>query len=441
MAAVFLAFSLAGIVLPGVEDFYRKRLKRACLMVRYDKEFWVESHSDAEKGETQRQETPKPRAPAKSFCEASPTASSLTIGLGSSSGSSSENDEPPSQLSTNSLPSSCWPRLLTFSLLNPLLLLSWLLTFIIGLPLRYTYQKDVPLATFLLSATWLTTLAIQSYIKSHPSLRPWARTLLSGLSNAVLWTSLSMIAYVFADCAISGRPLADMLATLRTNTPLARLLLNSTSPQKQHPQTGSGTTMAAGDIAITLLNSGLVSWGLKLYSHQNQLLSRAGLTVCTVSAILALINVTSGPLLAHSMRVEPASRALAFAARSVTIALANPVMSVLQGDGGLNAAMVTQVPPTTRPIQTQTQRQPAGDERDEMAMTLLAEQKANDPLTVAAGVTVGINAAAMGTAYLYEAHSEAAPHAALSMIALGIMTVVFSSIVPLAGWVVERVGS
>lgn len=29
MAAVFLAFSIAGIILPGVEDFYRKRLKRA----------------------------------------------------------------------------------------------------------------------------------------------------------------------------------------------------------------------------------------------------------------------------------------------------------------------------------------------------------------------------------------------------------------------------
>jgi putative effector of murein hydrolase len=68
-----------------------------------------------------------------------------------------------------------------------------------------------------------------------------------------------------------------------------------------------------------------------------------------------------------------------------------------------------------------------------------ARRTTNDPRVVAAGVTVGVNAAAMGTAYLYEAHSEAAPHAALSMIALGIMTVVFSSIPPLAAWVVGRV--
>jgi putative effector of murein hydrolase len=60
---------------------------------------------------------------------------------------------------------------------------------------------------------------------------------------------------------------------------------------------------------------------------------------------------------------------------------------------------------------------------------------------VAAGVTVGVNAAAMGTAYLYEAQSEAAPHAALSMIALGVMTVVFSSVPPLARWVVAGVAA
>jgi putative effector of murein hydrolase len=47
----------------------------------------------------------------------------------------------------------------------------------------------------------------------------------------------------------------------------------------------------------------------------------------------------------------------------------------------------------------------------------------------------------MGTAYLYEAQSVAAPHAALSMVALGIMTVVFSSIPPLARWVMGSVGA
>ena len=64
----------------------------------------------------------------------------------------------------------------------------------------------------------------------------------------------------------------------------------------------------------------------------------------------------------------------------------------------------------------------------------------NDPHTVAAGLTIGINSAAMGTAYLYEVGSEAAPYSALSMMALGVMTVGFASIKPLAEWVVASVG-
>ncbi|KAL1893030.1 hypothetical protein Sste5346_006711 [Sporothrix stenoceras] len=64
----------------------------------------------------------------------------------------------------------------------------------------------------------------------------------------------------------------------------------------------------------------------------------------------------------------------------------------------------------------------------------------DSPGTVAAGMTVGIIAAAMGTAYLYEDGSRAAPYAALSMTVFGVMTVVFTSIQPLASWVVAHVG-
>ncbi|KJR88095.1 uncharacterized protein SPSK_07108 [Sporothrix schenckii 1099-18] len=67
------------------------------------------------------------------------------------------------------------------------------------------------------------------------------------------------------------------------------------------------------------------------------------------------------------------------------------------------------------------------------------DMETDSPGTVAAGMTVGINAAAMGTAYLYEVGSRAAPYAALSMTVFGVMTVVFTSIQPLANWVVARV--
>jgi putative effector of murein hydrolase len=359
-----------------------------------------------------------------------------------------------------------------------MLILSWLLTLTVGLPLRYsTPHSDVALATLLLFATWLTTLAIQSSIKSSPALPQWQRTLLSGLLNPVLWTSLVMTAYVFLDSTLSNRPLKTMLDTLQTHTTLSTLLLHTSNPPHL-PTPTSSPTIASGDVAIAILNAGLAAWGLKLYEYRTHLLSRAGLSVCTVAAAMALGNVCCAPLLAHALGVQPASRALAFAARSVTIALANPVMSVLGGDAGLNAAMVVvsgivyqmglgfgvggwlegrvvermmgRLGVGLREVEVEGGSGSCRDGDDGVEGrgrdgteigAARAQQRANDPRIVAAGVTVGINGAAMGTAYLYEAQSEAAPHAALSMMALGVMTVVFSSISPLARWVMDSVSA
>ncbi|KAK4123020.1 hypothetical protein N657DRAFT_656369 [Parathielavia appendiculata] len=431
-----------------------------CLMVRHDKQFWVDGHTDVERAEDQK--GLKQHKSTKPLCGGSPTGSSLIFGLDSSRESSGVYEPTSPSDQRTEIPPNQRP-LFVWACGNPILLLCWLLTLTLGLPLRYCAQHDVPLATFLHLAVWLTTLAIQSTIKSTPNLAPWLRTVVSGLSNAVLWTALVMIAYVFADSALSNRPLPAMLDTLQAHTPLSTLIVraattnsfppspspsspNLTLPPPPPPSPKPTITMAAGDLAITILNSGLVAWGLKLYEHRSQLFSRAGLTVCTVSALLALGNVVCGPLFASAaLGVAPPSRALAFAARSVTIALANPVMGILKGDGGLNAAMVVgsgivyQMGMGFGVGAWLERRERAAERHSAEIAAVTARQRTNDPRIVAAGVTVGVNAAAMGTAYLYEVQSEAAPHAALSMIALGIMTVVFSSIPPLAAWILGRV--
>ncbi|KAK0622577.1 hypothetical protein B0T14DRAFT_150292 [Immersiella caudata] len=358
------------------------------------------------------------------------------------------------------LPANRWTTTCHFILRNPMLILSWLLLVVVGLPLRYATQHDTFLATCLLSAIWFTTLAIQSGVKTSQHLRPSLRTLLSGLSNPVLWTSLAMIAYIFTDCAISSRSLPTMLDTLQTHNTLSELILRKaagTIPGKD--------AMAAGDIALSILNAGLVSWGLKLYEYRRQLLSRAGLTVFSVSSLVALGNVALGPPFAHALSLGPAGRDLAFAARSVTLALGSPVLTTLGGDAGLNATMVvvsgivfqmglgfgagawlegkvTGLVARWGVMEgsnddPEAQSRLAG--RTASTTTTTTSTSTDDPTTVAAGVTIGINAAAMGTAYLYEVKSDAAPYSALSMMALGIMTVVFSSIPPLAVWVVEQV--
>lgn len=363
---------------------------------------------------------------------------------------------------------------LAWAIRNPMLILSWLLTILVGVPLRFRGQHDAFLSTSLLFATWFTTLAIQASLKKTPASSSWLRTALFGLSNAVLWTSLLMIAYVFAESATTRRPLRDVLDTLQTNTTLTALVFpTTTTPTTQ-------TYLAAGDIALAILNAGLVSWGLKLYEYRAQLVSRAGLTVLLVSSVLAAGNVALGPLLARALGLRSAPTDLAFAARSVTLALGSPVMAALRGDVGLNAAMVVMsgivfqvglgfgvggwlernvverclpraaAPPVDEGEVTVTARssvtlQGTDDEGLDLEAQVLAECASetdkvdSTPRTVASGVTIGINAAAMGTAYLYEVKSEAAPYSALSMMAMGIMTVVFASIPPLQTWVVAAV--
>lgn len=371
---------------------------------------------------------------------------------------------------------------------NPLLLIFWLLTLAVGIPLRHAVGIDSVLSISLLFAAWLTALAIQGSIKANQRLRPWIRTLLFGILNPVLWTSLGMIGYLFADAAIGHRSVQDILDDLQPSNPISRRIANL-GTSKTLPQ------LAAGDVALSILNAGLVAWGLKLYEYRRQLLSRAGLTVFLVSSLFALGNLTLGPIFVHKAGLRPARSDLAFAARSVTIALATPVMAILQGDDGLNAAMVvmsgilyqmglgfgvgawlekrlTWSPQNQQQTSTSTPEiRPAGPNptinnakpattthavagtgrRDLEAQTngprsphlahrsCAIRQTRNHPRTVAAGVTIGINSAAMGTAYLYEAKSDAAPYSALSMITLGIMTVGFSAIKPLVGWIVEQV--
>ena len=476
-----------------------------CLLVRYDKHFWVDRDTDTDVETGRERQSSKLQKPTNPFSKGSLTASSLTIGV--DSGESSEADEsttpqtPTAVLGLAPNATSRRTRLRIWVLYNPLVLLCWLCTLTLGVPLRYFAHHDVPLATSLLFSVWLTTLALQSSIQSSPSLLPSLRTLLSGLSNAVLWTALATVAYAFADASLSARPLATVLDTLQARTPLSSLLFRAATTTATDITT-TRTTITAGDLATTLLSSGLVVWGLKLYAHRAHLFSRAGLAVCTVSSALALGNLVCGPLMVGRLlgagvgsstqppgdaeHEDPGGRgaatALAFAARSVTIALAGPVMGRLGGDAGLNAAMVVgsgigfqmgmglgvgrwvegwfvrgmgRVGGGRRTAREVEGREGSGGgdtetegetrartrtgEGDVAAVRAAALRAVNDPQTVAAGITVGINAAAMGTAYLYEVQSEAAPHAALSMIALGVMTVVFSSIPPLARWVVASV--
>ncbi|OIW32903.1 hypothetical protein CONLIGDRAFT_659129 [Coniochaeta ligniaria NRRL 30616] len=377
---------------------------------------------------------------------------------------------------------------------NSLLMLSWFFTLIICIPLRYATGLEEPLGISLLLAIWTTTQALQSGIRTSALpilclIRSKVRIVLSVACNPVLWTAMGLIAYAAAESHRSARPVEVVLSTLERNTTFTDLLM-----RRNHSDTGayidfrisireSSNTdyahrptpdVAAGDVANAILSSGLVCWGLKLWEYRRRLLSTAGFTILVVSCAAALANVVLGPLLAKEI-LGPHSQPgydLAFIARTVTLALGAPAVAKIGGDVGLNAAMVvvngimcqmllglgagewlTRLMEKGAEPGNNTQgdritghdaRQgtPAPDERAGVAATshgTTASSATKNTTTIASGVTVGINAAAMGTAHLYESGSDAAPYSALAMTVFGVATVGFTMIPQLGGWVVARV--
>jgi len=348
---------------------------------------------------------------------------------------------------------------------NPVLCLSLLAIPSIATPLALVAAKDTAFDTFLLVFLWTGTLSAQSSIKRAACLRPYRKphSLLTTLLNAVLWTALGMMAYIVAKASVKRTSLEAVLDDFTTGITLADVM-----------HTRSTAAFGAGDLAVSVLNAGIVSWGLKLFECRQQLQSVAGLATLLVGTVAALGNVVCGPLLVRAMGLHPAARCLAFAARSVTLALAGPAMAKLGGDVGLNAAMVVlngilfqmgmgvgvaagaarlwhrlrrgrmKARPATPDIEKNEPRggdpsAPAATEGSREEKRVEETGRHDDPRTVAVGVGVGINAAAMGAAYLYENGNRAAPYAAVAMTAFGVMTVVFTTIQPLAAWLIARV--
>lgn len=396
---------------------------------------------------------------------------------------------------------------------NIFLALSIMLFLFFGLPLSSLHSIDLPLDVGFLFTVWLIFTSAQTRVKqhlldSHPLHRK-ALTAIATLLNPVLWTSLFLLCYGLAKSHIRAAPIATIVERFKTGTTVSDLIAHHFTASATSPSPPLG----AGDIATSILNAGIVSWGLKLFEYRAQLLSRGGLTVLLTSALSALFNVVAWPLLANTLGVRPAAYSLSFAARSVTIALGGPAMASLGGDAGVNAVGVVvngivfqlvaglflgsrgdrgapgparwrvlckahaqrfslkrwpgtrgsdaEGPPDAEEVHVQ-RPVPAGrrahDTSDEMhvdaggtTIPLPASSSSSPPAqplanalddapTVAAGVTIGINAAAMGTAHLYEQNSHAAPYSALAMTMFGVFTVLFTVQSPMVEWLKGMMG-
>ncbi|KAF9769724.1 hypothetical protein IL306_012815 [Fusarium sp. DS 682] len=336
------------------------------------------------------------------------------------------------------------------------LIASSLAIFVIGAPVAAAADDDRILDGCVLWFVWVLTLRLQRALKTSQICTdmPKLKNTIVTLMNPVLFTTLLMTAYTRAKAGAYGFDSIDkVLHDFSGGTPLYVLW---TSVATGTPLSdGRSPWFGAGDAALSILECGILIWGFKLYECQRQLFSLAGfLTVIlavTAAAGNVFLSVTMGSLVGLT-----APEALSFAARSTTLALAKPAMEALGGNLGVNAALVVsngilgqlgypfvldklgvKRENSICPSSVNLSDSDGRTSRMSLKPLLRTAQRdlptGDDPFTISAGITVGINGAAMGVSYLYETRSRAAPYAALAMTVSGVMTVVFTTVEPFKG--------
>lgn len=328
-------------------------------------------------------------------------------------------------------------------------------TFVFGVPFAAVQKDHRPLDMFVLWFIWIGTVKCQRWLKKMASRSINRRihlTILATLTNPVLFSTFLMLAYTRAEAAIIGgqNALGSILHMFSSGTPLYALWTALTNGHvlSQNPSGWFG----AGDVALSALECGIVIWGFKLFECRRQLVSLSGLCTVLLCIAAAAANVFLSVLLGKVAGLGP-KEALAFAARNTTLALSRPSMATIGGNTVVNAALVVSngilgqlLYPFIMDKVTcsrlsfaldKTTAAPEGlvEGSNSSEMTLCFDgnkmpSERDDIMTVATGVTVGINGAAMGVSYLYENKSRSAPYAALAMTVYGVMTVIFTTVGP-----------
>ncbi|KAL6867065.1 hypothetical protein J3F83DRAFT_766098 [Trichoderma novae-zelandiae] len=350
------------------------------------------------------------------------------------------------------------------------ILLSLALIFTVGIPLTITAHEERLFDGFTLWFIWISSVRAQRAFK-HSPICTFSAPLKRGLAtlmNPVLLTTLLMTGYTRAKASVLGSGgLARTLHKFSGGTPLYALWTAAISGIGV-PSNPTGW-FGAGDAALSILECGILVWGFKLSECRRQIFSLAGLFAIILCTAAAAANVFLSVLASRAMGLH-ITEALSFAARSTTLALAKPATEAVGGNTPVNAMLVVSngilgqlVYPfildklgvskeddeNGRDGQTgiaegqqtvTTNESPSIEASTNSSMPNLWYQSTSStdsPVTVAAGIAIGINGAAMGVSYLYETRSRAAPYAALSMMVFGVMTVVFTTVEPFKGTLIS----
>ncbi|XDG05246.1 hypothetical protein ABKA04_004861 [Annulohypoxylon sp. FPYF3050] len=269
----------------------------------------------------------------------------------------------------------------------------------IGLPVYYAAGYAMPLHL---------TLNILTYFGAMSLPLNW-RTYL----HPVLICSLFTVLSIWVLGLINGASLTATLTTYKTGSNYAELWSPHSSPL---PLPG------AGDLFSSVLDASIVSFALPVYQYRREL--RQHLAAILVPNIaISIGSLFAYPTICYAIGIS-APRSLAFAARSLTLALAVPATANLGGDVNTVAALAIM----------------SGIVGVLVGQRMLAWLKIPEDDYVTRGVTLGANSSAIAAALLLRTDPRAAALSILAMSLFGTITVLFTSIPPMTVVIQSLVG-
>ncbi|KAI0536217.1 LrgB-like family-domain-containing protein [Xylaria digitata] len=261
-----------------------------------------------------------------------------------------------------------------------------LFTFV-GIPIYYAVGYAMPLQL---------TFAVLTYFAAMSIPLNWRQYL-----HPVLVSSLFTVLGLWVLGLIKGHSLDMTLREFRTGATYLKLWDDS----RQLP--------GAGDIFASVLDAGIVSLALPMYQYRREL-KQHFLSIVLPNVLISVGSLFAYPYICFAIGIS-AQRSLAFAARSLTLALATPAVANLGGDSNTVAALAIT----------------SGIVGVLIGQGMLALLRIPEDDYVTRGVALGANSSAIATALLLRIDPRAAALSSLSMSLFGAITVLFTSVPPI----------
>ncbi|KAM7221270.1 Plastidal glycolate/glycerate translocator 1, chloroplastic [Rhypophila decipiens] len=278
---------------------------------------------------------------------------------------------------------------------------------LIGLPVYYATGYAMPLH---LSVT------ILSFYMALTLPQSWKRFL-----HPVLVSAFLTVMTLWVMGLTRKKSLNDTLQEYRTGLTYLQLWEGTRTTMTQK-SSGISIRPGAGDILATILDASIVSLALPMYTYRREL-KQHFTSIVVPNIILSIGSLFAYPILCFAIGIS-AERSLAFAARSLTLALARPAMDNLGGDVNTVSAVAIM----------------SGIIGALVGGRMLDFMRIPEDDYVTRGVTLGANSSAIATALLLQTDPRAAALSSLSMSLFGTITVLFTAIPAIRDVVRSMVG-